>query len=72
MDGLISWLYVRERRRLRVRLVNVELSKRTAERYRISTVPTILLIKGRDVVARLEGKATGQQLDDAVLPHLGQ
>ena len=68
MDGLISWLYVRERRRLRVRLVNVELSKRTAERYRISTVPTILLIKGRDIVARLEGRATGQQIDDAVLP----
>lgn len=70
MDGLVSWLYVRERKRLRLRLVNVEASAETARRYRVSEVPTLLLIKGREVVARLEGKATGQQIDDAVLPHL--
>jgi thioredoxin-like negative regulator of GroEL len=70
MDGLVSWLYVRERKRLRLRLVNVDVSAQTAERFRVSEVPTLLLLKGRAVVARLEGKVTGQQIDDAVLPHL--
>ena len=72
MDGLVSWLYVRERKRLRLRLVNVDVSAQAAERFRVSEVPTLLLIKGREVVARLEGKVTGQQIDDAVLPHLRQ
>jgi thioredoxin-like negative regulator of GroEL len=72
MDGLVSWLYVRERKRLRLRLVNVDISAQTAERYRVSEVPTLVLIKGREIVARLEGKVTGRQIDDAVLPHLRQ
>jgi thioredoxin 1 len=70
MDGLVSWLYVRERKRLRLRLVNVDISAQTAERYRVSEVPTLVLIKGREIVARLEGKVTGRQIDAAVLPHL--
>ena len=70
MDGLVSWLYVRERKRLRLRLVNVDVCAETAERYRVSSVPTLLLLKGRQVVARLEGKVPGHQIDAAVLPHL--
>jgi thioredoxin len=70
MDGLVSWLYVRERKRLRLRLVNVDTCATTAERYGVSQVPTLVLIKGRKAVARLEGRVTGQQIDDAVLPHL--
>lgn len=72
MDGLVSWLYVRERKRLRLRLVNVDTCRRTADRYGVSQVPTLVLIKGRQVVATLEGRVTGQQIDDAVLPHLRQ
>jgi thioredoxin len=70
MDGLVSWLYVRERKRLRLRLVNVDVAPETARRFGVAVVPTLLLIKGREVVARVEGKATGQQIDDAMLPHL--
>jgi hypothetical protein len=72
MDGLVSWLYVRERKRLRLRLVNVDVCADAVERYQVSQVPTLILIKGREVVARLEGKVTGQQIDDAMLPHLRQ
>jgi thioredoxin-like negative regulator of GroEL len=72
MDGLVSWLYVRERKRLRLRLVNVDVCADVVERYRVNVVPTLILIKGREVVARLEGKVTGQQIDEAMLPHLRQ
>ncbi len=70
MDGLVSWLYVRERKRLRLRLVNVDDREDIAARFRVSKVPTLVLVKGRAVVARLEGKVTGREIDEAVLPHL--
>ena len=72
MDGLVSWLYVRERQRLRLRPVNVDVCPEVAERYDVADVPTLVLIKDRGVVARLEGRVTGQQIDDALLPHLRQ
>ena len=70
MDGLVSWLYVRERKRLRLRLVNVEDREDLAKQFRVSRVPTLVLVKGRSVVARLEGRVTGREIDEAVLPHL--
>jgi hypothetical protein len=72
MDGLVSWLYVRERKRLRLRLVNVDVCPNSAARYGVTEVPTLVLITGSEVAARLEGRVTGQQLDDAVLPHLSR
>ena len=72
MDGLVSWLYVRERKHLRLRLVNVDVRDDLATRFRVSKVPTLVLVKGREVVARLEGKVTGREIDEAVLPHLRQ
>jgi thioredoxin-like negative regulator of GroEL len=70
MDGLVSWLYVRERRHLRLRAVDVDSSPEIAERFRVTTVPTLVLVKDRRVVVRLEGRVTGRQIDEAVLPHL--
>jgi thioredoxin 1 len=70
MDGLVSWLYVRERKQLRLRLINVDVSPDLARRFRVTAVPTLVLVKNREVVARLEGRVTGQQIDDAMLPHL--
>ena len=70
MDGLVSLLFVRERKRMRLRTVDVDDRPELAERFRIATVPTLLLVKGREVVARLEGRVTGRQIDAAMLPHL--
>ena len=70
MDGLVSWLYVRERKHLKLHHVNVDARKDLAARFRVSKVRTLLLIKGADVVARLEGRVTGREIDDAMLPHL--
>ena len=70
LDGLVSCLYVRERARLRLQKVDVSERGDVAERLRITTVPTLVLVKGSRVVAQLEGKVTGQQIRDTVLPHL--
>jgi thioredoxin 2 len=70
MDGLVSWLYVRERRRLRLRLVNVDICPELARRFAVTTVPTMILIRSHEVVARLEGRANGKQIDATFVPHL--
>jgi thioredoxin 1 len=70
LDGLVSCLYVRERARLRLAKVDVSERGDVAERLNITTVPALVLVKGKQVVAQLEGKVTGQQIRDTVLPHL--
>ena len=70
LDGLVSCLYVRERARMRLRKIDVTAGSELAERLQIKTVPTLALVKGRRVVAQLEGKVTGQQIRDTMLPHL--
>jgi thioredoxin-like negative regulator of GroEL len=70
MDGLVSWLYVRERKRLRLKTIDVDRHVDIAERFRVKEVPTLLLVKDRRVVVRLEGRVTGRQIDSAILPHL--
>ena len=55
---------------MRLRKIDVTSGSDIAERLQITTVPTLALVKGRRVVAQLEGKVTGQQIRDTVLPHL--
>ena len=70
MDGLVSWFYVRERKRVRLRLIDVDERRDIAGLFEVRTVPTLILVKANKVVARLEGRATGHQIDHALLPHL--
>ena len=70
LDGLVSCLYVRERSRLRLAKVDVSERRDVADRLRVTTVPTLMLVKDSRVVAQLEGRVTGQQIRDTVLPHL--
>jgi len=72
MDGIVSWLYVRERKRLNLQTVNVDVHEQIAARFDVTSVPTLILLKDGEVVSRLDGRVTGQQIDDAVLPHLGR
>jgi thioredoxin len=70
MDGIVSWLYVRERKRLRLQAINVDTHDEIASRFSVSSVPALILVKGGKVVSRLDGRVTGQQIDAAMLPHL--
>jgi hypothetical protein len=33
-------------------------------------VPALVLIKNRRIVGRLEGRATGRQIDELIRPHI--
>ena len=70
MDGIVSWLYVRERKHLRLHTINIDTQREIASRFDVSSVPALILLKGGRIVSRLDGRVTGQQIDEAMLPHL--
>jgi thioredoxin-like negative regulator of GroEL len=70
MESLVAWVKVTQKKRLRVVDVDAERSRALAERLRIRKIPSLLLVKNRRVVGRLEGRATGRQIEELIRPHL--
>lgn len=72
MESLIAQLARKERGRLRVQSVDVEEQPELAKRFRVRKVPTLVLVKGRRTVARLEGRANAAEIEDLVDEHLDE
>ena len=70
MESLLAHLARKERHRLSVTRVDVEEKSDLAERFKVRLVPTLILIKGRRAVARLEGRARAAEIEELVDRHL--
>jgi thioredoxin-like negative regulator of GroEL len=70
MESLLAHLARKERRRLRVRQVDVDQRPDVAERFCVKTVPTLVLVKNKRVVGRLEGRASAPRIEHLLEPHL--
>lgn len=70
MASLVAWVKVTQKKRLRVIDLDAERSKPIADRLGIRKIPSLLLVKNRRVVGRLEGRATGRQIEDLIRPYL--
>jgi thioredoxin 2 len=70
MASLVAWVKVTQKRRLRVIDVDADRNPALADRLDVSEVPSLVLVKDHRVVDRLEGRATGRQIDDFIRPHL--
>jgi thioredoxin-like negative regulator of GroEL len=70
MDSLLAQLARRERHRLKVARVDVEEQPELAKRFKVRKVPTLVLVRGKRTVARLEGRANAAEIDELVEPHL--
>ena len=70
MDSLLAQLARKERRRLSVTRVDVEERPELAKRFKVRQVPTLVLVKGKHAVARLEGRANAAEIEELVEPHL--
>jgi thioredoxin-like negative regulator of GroEL len=70
MESLLAHLARKERRRLRVRQVDVDQRPDVAERFKVKTVPTLVLVKDKHVVGRLEGRASAPRIEHMLEPHL--
>ena len=70
MESLLAHLTRRERTRLRVMRIDIETQADLAERLGVSEVPTLVLVKDKHVVARLEGRASAPKIEGMLAQHL--
>jgi thioredoxin-like negative regulator of GroEL len=70
MDSLLAHLARKERERLRVTRVDVESQPEVAARFRVESVPTLVLVKDKRVVDRLEGRVSAPRIERMLEPHL--
>ena len=70
MESLVAWVKVTQKKRLRVVDVDTDRNPALARRLAVAYVPSLVLIKDRRVVGRLEGRATGREIEDLIRPHL--
>ncbi len=72
MESLLAHIARKERLRLRVTIIDVEDKPELAERFRVESVPTLVLVKEKRAVARLEGRASAPRIERMVEPHLDE
>jgi thioredoxin-like negative regulator of GroEL len=70
MESLLAHLARKERSRLRVARIDAEAQPEWIERLGITDIPTLVLIKDRRPVARLEGRVSAPQIERMIAPHL--
>jgi thioredoxin-like negative regulator of GroEL len=70
MESLVAWIKVTHKRSLRVVEVDADSDRGLAERLRVSDVPSLVLVKESRVVGRLEGRATGDDIERMIAPHV--
>jgi thioredoxin 1 len=70
MESLLAHLERKERQRLRVRRVDVDTSPELAERFKVDVVPTLVLVKDRKAVSRLDGRTSAPRIEAMLEPHL--
>jgi thioredoxin len=70
MESLLAHIARTQRELVRVEKVDVDERPDLAERFRISQVPSLALVRGRRVVARLEGRSTAPKIEALLAEHL--
>jgi thioredoxin 1 len=70
MESLLAHVARKERNRLRIMRVDVEQQPDLAVRFRVALVPTLVLVKGKRVIDRLEGRASQPCIESMLEPHL--
>jgi thioredoxin 1 len=70
MESLLAHIARKERDTLRVRRVDVDERPDVAERFRVAEVPSLALVMGKKVVARLEGRSTAPKIESMIDPYL--
>lgn len=70
MESLLAHLARKERERLRVRRVDVDANRALAEQFQITTIPTLVLVSGKQALGRIEGRASAPRIERLLAEHL--
>jgi thioredoxin-like negative regulator of GroEL len=70
MESLLAHIARKERDRLRVTRIDIEARPDLAKRFGVETVPTIVLVKDKRAVGRIEGGASAPRIERLLEEHL--
>jgi thioredoxin-like negative regulator of GroEL len=70
MESLIAWIKVTQRKRLDVVAVDIEDHPDLAHRLSVDDVPALVLVADGRAVERIDGRATGHEIDRMIDPYL--
>jgi thioredoxin-like negative regulator of GroEL len=70
MESLLAHIARKERDRLRVLRVDTDQRPDLADRFGVDDVPTLVLVKEKHTVARLDGRASAPRIEQMLEPHL--
>jgi thioredoxin-like negative regulator of GroEL len=70
MESLLAHLARKERDRLRISRIDVHASPEWADLLGVTQVPTLVLLKDRRPVERLEGRVSAPQIERMLAPYL--
>jgi len=70
MESLIAHVARKERGRLKVKRVNADAYPRLARKFSVEKIPTLVLVKGKVVVDRIDGRASMPQIERLLEEHL--
>jgi thioredoxin-like negative regulator of GroEL len=70
MESLVASVKVNRKARLRVVEVDADRRSDLVRRFGIRELPSLVLLDRTGVVARLEGRATGHEIDELLRRHL--
>ena len=70
MESLLAHIARKERDSLRLKRIDVEDQPALAERFNVDEVPSLVLVMGRRVVGRLDGRSTAPEIEALLDRHL--
>jgi thioredoxin 1 len=70
MESLLAHFARKERARLRVMRVDIDEQPDLAARFKVADVPTLVLVKGKRVVDRIDGRASAPKIETMLEQHL--
>jgi thioredoxin-like negative regulator of GroEL len=69
MESLLAHIARKERHRLRVIQVDVDERRDLADRLAVADAPTLVLMRAKEQVARLEGRASAPRIEAMLQQH---
>ena len=70
MESLIAWVKVTQRKRLEVVEVDVDQHRALADRLEVADVPALVLVAEGRPVDRIDGRATGNEIERMLTPYV--
>ena len=72
MESLLAHVERKERERLRVRRVDAEKQPHLVERFSVRKLPTLVLVRDKKVIDRIDGRASMTQIEALIELHLSE